>query len=116
MTDQPRKTGTYVSGKFFSSVKYEAERRNIDFDLTIDYLDGLIRGQNHRCYYSNLPIDAKTRNSITASLDRVDSSKGYTTDNVHFVYKDVNFMKWTLQESRFLDLVDRIYENKHSKV
>jgi hypothetical protein len=105
MTDsQPSKTGQYISGKFFSNVKYEAARRGIEFDLTIDFLDGLIRGQNHKCYYTELPIDAKTRDSITASLDRLDSSKGYTKDNVHFVIKDVNMMKWTLKEKRFTQL------------
>ena len=105
MTDtQPSKTGQYISGKFFSNVKYEAARRGIEFDLTIDFLDGLIRGQSHKCYYTELPIDAKTRDSITASLDRLDSSKGYTKDNVHFVIKDVNMMKWTLKEKRFTQL------------
>ena len=112
MTDNPpTKTGDYVSGKFFSNVKYEADRRGIGFDLTIDYLDGLIRGQNHKCYYSGIPIDAKTRGSITASLDRTDSNLPYVKGNVHFTYKKVNMMKWILTEDEFLDLCEAISKN-----
>lgn len=107
------KTGQYVSGKFYSNVKYEAERRGIDFDLTLDYMDGLIRGQKHKCYYSGLPIDAKTRDCITASLDRIDSDKGYTKGNVHFVFKKINMMKWILSEEDFLFLCEQI--TNHSK-
>lgn len=112
MTDNPpSKTGQYVSGKFFSNVKYEAERRGIEFDLTLDYLDGLIRGQNHKCFYSGLPIDAKTRDDITASLDRLDSNESYSKNNVHFVHKKVNMMKWILKEDDFLFLCKRIADH-----
>ncbi len=113
MTDNPpSKTGEYVSGKFFSNVKYEADRRGIEFDLTMDYLDGLLRGQGHKCFYSGLPIDAKTRDRITASVDRLDSDKGYVKNNVHFVHKKVNMMKWVLEERDFLYFVEAIYKNK----
>ena len=39
--------------------------------------------------------------SKTASLDRIDSSKGYTEDNIQWVHKDVNQMKMDLPEQRF---------------
>lgn len=107
----PPKTGEFVSGKFFSNVRYEAARRNIPFDLDITFLDSLMKKQKHRCVYSGMPIDARTRGAITASLDRIDSNRGYFEDNVQFVLKDVNYMKWTLEEEKFLSLIEKIYFN-----
>lgn len=110
---EPTKTGRFVSGRFYSNVKYKANLRGIYFDLSLEFMDNLIEEQNHRCYYSGLPIDAKTRNAITASLDRTDSSKGYTEDNVHFLHKSVNMSKWTHSEEEFLQLIDTIYKHIH---
>lgn len=31
--------------------------------------------------------------------------------NVQFVYKDINFMKWSLPEDRFLSLCRAVVEN-----
>ena len=38
----------------------------------------------------------------TASLDRIDSSKGYTIDNVQWVHKKVNMMKKDMSDSEFI--------------
>lgn len=110
------KTGQYVSGRFYSSSKYEANRRNIFFadDITLDYLDQLLEEQDFKCFYSGLKIDAKTRGQVTASLDRRDSDLPYTRDNIQFVHKNVNFMKWTLPEDLFLSTITKIYENMMS--
>jgi len=111
--DSMSKTGQYVSGRFYSSSKYEAKRRNIYFadDITLDYLDQLLEEQSFKCFYSGLEIDAKTRGAVTASLDRRDSNLPYTRDNIQFVHKNVNFMKWTLPESLFLSTIINIYDN-----
>jgi hypothetical protein len=52
----------------------------------------------------------------TASLDRIDSSKGYIVGNVQWVHKDINFMKFTFSESRFIDLCKKVvnYQEKHN--
>jgi hypothetical protein len=38
----------------------------------------------------------------TASLDRIDSSKGYTIENVQWVHAIINNMKWDMPQSEFL--------------
>jgi hypothetical protein len=108
----PKKTGEFISGRFFSSIKYKANKRNIPFDLTIEFCDELLIDQSHKCAYTGLPIDAKTRYATTASLDRIDSSLGYTEDNVQFLHKDINFMKWELSEDKYFTLISRIYEKR----
>lgn len=109
-----KKTGEFISGRFFSSIKYKAAKRNIPFDLTIEFLDELLIKQDHLCVYTGLPIDAKTRYATTASLDRIDSAKGYTEDNVQFLHKNINFMKWELPEEKFFGFIDMIYERRHN--
>ena len=111
------KTGKYVSGRFYSSVKYKAKKRGIDFadDLTIGFLDELLEKQNFKCFYSGLPIDAKTRGSITASLDRRDSSRGYSRDNICFSTIPCNMSKWIMSEKDFMELVKSVYEHSYGK-
>ena len=47
----------------------------------------------------------------TASLDRIDSSKGYVKGNVQWVHKDVNFMKRTLNQQTFVNWCKKITNN-----
>ena len=39
----------------------------------------------------------------TASLDRIDNTKGYIIDNVQWVHKQVNFMKGTMKQTEFIE-------------
>ena len=48
---------------------------------------------------------------ITASLDRIDSLKGYTEDNVQWVHKHINFMKGSLSENKFIEYCKLIVKN-----
>lgn len=42
---------------------------------------------------TGLPIYLHYKNR-TASLDRIDDKQGYTINNVQFIHKDINYMKW----------------------
>lgn len=106
-----------ISGGYFNRIKHEAGKRGLEFDLTIQFLWELYLQQDKRCKLSNVPIvfirnyERDLKKGQTASLDRIDSSKGYIEGNVQWVHKDVNFMKYTLDQSRFLEYVKLIYEN-----
>jgi hypothetical protein len=50
-----------------------------------------------------------------ASLDRIDSKKGYVEGNVHWVHKDVNMMKRNFTEEYFINLCETVYKNFISK-
>lgn len=41
---------------------------------------------------------------MTASLDRIDSTKGYTLDNIQWVHKHINVMKMDLDQEYFIKL------------
>jgi hypothetical protein len=97
-----------LSGTHFKSMYYQAKRRDIPFDLTPEFLWDMFVKQEGLCALSGVPIvlvfSHKLENVnydiITASLDRIDSNKGYTEDNVWWVHKRVNKIKrdYPLQE------------------
>jgi hypothetical protein len=47
----------------------------------------------------------------TASIDRIDSSKGYEEGNIQWVHKHVNFMKRTYSQDYFIDMCKKIAEH-----
>ena len=61
-------------GKF----KRSAKSRNLPFSVTIEYLSNLFEQQNHCCAITGDKINEISN----ASLDRIDSSKGYIEGNV----------------------------------
>lgn len=99
-----------ISGTIFSRIKHGAESRNIKFDISIEDLNKLFEKQNKKCALTGLDIffGKLTRDDNTASLDRIDSSKSYTIDNVQWVHKDVNKMKQSLQQDYFIEMCKKI--------
>jgi hypothetical protein len=75
--------------------------------------------QGKRCKYTNIPIHFDEggyigRYSGNLSVDRIDSSKGYTLDNVELVYKPVNLMKGSLAKGEFIELCELVAKNANS--
>lgn len=105
--------GRFIPGRYFSSIKYNAARRRLEFSLTLEYLDALWEKQNGRCAYSNRQLEIPTKsNKGTASIDRIDSEVGYIEGNVQFVHKSINTMKWNMGEAEFLQTIEEIYNYK----
>lgn len=90
-----------LSKTHFSSIKLGAAKRNIPFKVSLEFLWELYRKQDGYCALTGLPIILEARikgcnvdwSRITASVDRIDSTKGYTQDNVWWVHKEVNRLK-----------------------
>ena len=49
--------------------------------------------------------------NITASLDRIDSSKGYIEGNVQWVHKRVNLMKGNMSTENFIEWCNLVVKN-----
>lgn len=70
----------------------------------------LLESQGYRCAISGVPIGiadsvkGHKQGQTTASLDRIDSRGGYTPDNIQWLHKDVNKMKWDMPQSKFIQL------------
>ena len=85
----PRGRALYM----LKNCKQSFERRNIFFDLVLE--DILPAVEAGHCELTGLPFDfkpskEKSKNPYAPSVDRIDSDKGYTRDNVRVVLWAVN--------------------------
>lgn len=103
-----------ISGVYWLSIKRGAKERNLKFNITIKYIWDLFIQQNKKCAISKEELNfAKTsydhnKGLTTASLDRIDNTKGYIESNVQWLHKKVNRMKWDLCQKDFIDLCKKI--------
>lgn len=102
-----------ISGSLIGRIKQRARNRNIEYSVLPEQLWEKYIGQNKVCALSGIPISF-TRNirnnkeMQTASLDRINSEKGYILDNIQWVHKNINFMKWNYSQEEFLYFVNLI--------
>ena len=93
-----------------------AKKRFKEFNLTLEDLKQIWEQQNGICPYTGLKLYLPTWNKkgsceqlwCRASLDRIDSSKGYVVGNVQFVSTPINLMKSTmsdLETKQYLKLI-----------
>jgi len=104
-----------ILGSKWSAYKAGAKKRNLEFNLDIKDAWELFIKQDKKCFFTGLDIFFGRTNTDfknnTASLDRKDSSKGYTIDNVVWVHKKVNIMKMDLDIDEFLFFCNEISKN-----
>lgn len=100
-----------ISGSHWKSMFRSASKRNIEFSVNIEYIWDLYEKQGCKCALSGVPIKFSslwTMRDGTASLDRIDSSKGYIENNLQWVHKDVNHMKWDLTQADFINYCHKV--------
>jgi hypothetical protein len=117
-TKYMRFKGLYeIPGTYFGHIRSGAEKRDLEFNITIEYIWTLFLKQNRKCVLSNIllsfPKNYKDKTG-NASLDRIDSSKGYIEGNVQWIHKDINKMKQDLNEQYFIDMCTKIANNKRN--
>jgi hypothetical protein len=94
---------------FYRVMVRRARSRNKGFNLTPQYLKQVWESQNGVCIYSGVTlIKGSTDKIYMASLDRIDSSRGYVPGNVQFVSTAVNYMKSTMSHEDTLRLCEFI--------
>lgn len=86
--------------------KRRAYKKKIPFEITTDYLKKLFDQQDGKCFYSGLPMTVADDKKYSISVDRIDSSKGYTKDNVVLAAFIVNTMKNDLSLEDFKEIVN----------
>lgn len=103
-----------ILGSKWKAYECGANRRGIEFSIDIKYVWELFLKQNRRCALTGEEIGfGRTyKKGSTASLDRIDSSKGYVRDNVQWVHKDVNALKRDFPEKRLFELCQKIVNHK----
>lgn len=83
-----------------SKLKLRAEKNNLDFNLTPEYLEEIYKRQNGKCFYSeaNLEIefsenDSNLKFDSRLSVDKVVPEKGYTKGNIVLCTQRMNTCK-----------------------
>ena len=79
-------------------------RELVSIEITIEDAWNLFVAQGYRCALTNLPITLGSMKTKTASLDRIDSSRGYVKGNIQWVHKDINKMKNTFSQEYFIKM------------
>lgn len=106
-----------LNGGRWYRLLYMARIRGLPVTISMEEAVLLFERQNGHCAISGLPLvfhRTSTSTDGTASLDRIDSSKGYCVGNIQWVHKDVNRMKQDLPLDRFLELCSLIASKKES--
>lgn len=97
----------HVTGVAFGHWRNSAAVREIEFTVTIEYIAAVYESQNGRCAVSGRELIFKRGRCIpgaTASLDRIESDRGYVPGNVQLVTKDVNFAKQRMSNAELITL------------
>jgi len=101
-----------ITGGYYNSLKNGASDRSrkFQFSVSIEYLWQLFLKQNRRCALTGWEIifDKRRASKQTASLDRIDSSKGYIEGNVQWIHKDVNLMKNNYDQNYFIKICESV--------
>lgn len=90
-----------------------AKNRQSDVDIDLQYLKELWQIQNGICAITGLKMSLSRGGDPTrqASLDRINSAKGYVKDNVQYVVLPVNLAKCNFPDELIRKWVDDIKTN-----
>ena len=84
--------------------------------ISLEYVYNLWVKQNKRCSLSGLEIDfVKREDGISASIDRIDSNVDYVEGNIQLVHKNVNLMKNNFDQNYFLDMCQKITDERKKR-
>jgi len=117
------KTVGNISGTYWSAVKWGAKARNLEFTITQPMVLAKLDSQHNNCALSGVAIefskntskDATTYKEQTASIDRIDSTKGYLEDNIQIVHKHINYVKMDMSDGELIEWARKIVKNAGKK-
>lgn len=104
-----------VRVSWFNKFKTGAETRGIKWDLDIDYVASLMEFQKNSCALTGWSIEFPESGhpqNAPASIDRIDSSKGYIEGNVQLVTRHVNMMKQHYSQDYFIEVCKAVADKE----
>lgn len=110
-----------IYGRFWYHLKKNAEIRALEFTITIEYAWNLLQKQKYKCAFSGIDIKLALNRydeqiETTASLDRIDSNKGYIEGNIQWVHKHINIMKQNFEDAYFINICDLVSKYRKIKI
>lgn len=109
-----------LGATLYNNYRIKAETRNLEFNISQQELWDLLVIQNFECALTGQKIHLSTKcrngnpkwDEITASPDRIDSSKGYCIGNIQWVHKQVNLLKNRFDNDWFIEIC-KMVASKH---
>jgi hypothetical protein len=95
------------------------KKRKHDYDITLQDLLDLWNEQKGICVYSGVKLvhpNENGNNLNTASLDRIDSTKGYVKGNLQFISIMCNYAKNNSTNEQMIEFLNIIYESVKNKL
>ncbi len=99
------------SGWWYDHILKERKTRRtkIEINITIKYAWDLWKKQKETCSLSGIKLKIHNNpKTNTASIDRIDSSKGYVKGNIQWVHKHINMMKRIYSQEYFIDMCKKV--------
>lgn len=95
--------------------RYLAQKANVrkvpgSIKLTGDMIEALNLQQNSKCLLTGTIFDIDSK-WYRPSIDRIDSNKGYTLDNIRLVAWIVNHSRGSLTDQEFFDMCNKVTRN-----
>lgn len=93
------------------------KKRDRDVDINMDDMLEIWESQNGICPFTGIKLILNSYNKIVdsvlfaASLDRINSSKGYVKGNIRWVSRGINLMKSNKSDEEVWEMCRMIYEN-----
>lgn len=89
-----------VPGKVLSKLKRGAETRKLSFNISLEDIQEKLEQQEYRCALTGWKVSFWDN----ASVDRIDSNKGYSFENIQIVDKRVNMAKRDFNNDFFINM------------
>ncbi len=108
-----------ISGVYWGGLKDGAIRRNIEWNISIEYAWQTYLDQKRLCKLTKLPIHFERnfkKNGLLqdASLDRINNKKGYVEGNIQWLHKNINKLKWDWTVDELYEMCELIIKNKNA--
>ena len=92
-------------------LKKSAKKRQYEFNVSIEYLWNLFENQQKICAITGDHIDDFSK----ASLDRIDSTKGYIEGNVQWVTQQANLSKHIMSTQELYDFCIKVLNHANQQ-
>lgn len=90
----------------------QGDRVKVPVTISKEYAWELFLKQNRKCALTGIDLVISNNNrENTASIDRIDSSKGYEIGNIQWVHKHINFMKRTYSQEYFIKMCKMVADH-----
>ncbi len=103
-----------ISLSYLGRLRWLANKKGLKFNINLKQMWNLFLNQNGKCALTGekLKFSSGYRTcDATASLDRIDSSKGYELNNIQWLHKEINELKSDFPQNEFVNLCKKVANN-----